>query len=392
MNANLTFFPVGNGDMTLVRLADAPTTSILIDVHIRAAADDSDNDTRDVAADLRARLSRDDKGRPYVDAFLLSHPDKDHCTGLETHFHLGPLADYPDDDKHDAQKRIVIREIWSSPIVFRRACKTHTLCSDAKAFNTEAKRRVQRFRDGGVGDGDRILILGEDENGKTDDLTAILVRTGDSFQTINGSRNAYFSAQLLAPRPYQSEEDEAVLSKNHSSTILNMTIASSLAYLDSCRFLTAGDAEVAIWERLWTRYKATPDVLGYDVLQAPHHCSWHTLSYDSWSAFKEKAKVSPDARSALAQARTGALIIASCKPITDDDADPPCVRAKREYKDILADAGGLFFCTGETPNAWAPEPLEIEITAAGPKKKAARASAVAAVAAAAAPRAGKPWR
>lgn len=392
MNANLTFFPVGNGDMTLVRLADAEATTILIDCNIRAAADDPEDSTPDAATDLRARLQRDDKGRPYVDAFLLSHPDKDHCTGLETHFYLGPLDDYPDDNKPDEQKHIVIREIWSSPIVFRRACKDHTLCPDAKAFNKEAKRRVQRFRDGGVTDGDRILILGEDENGKTDDLTAILVRTGDTFQKVNGRHNAYFSARLLAPRPQESDEGEAVLSKNHSSTILNMTIASSLAYPDSCRFLTAGDAEVAIWERLWTRYQDTPDVLAYDVLQAPHHCSWHSLSYDSWSELKEKAKLSADARSALAQARTGALIIASCKPIKDDDADPPCIRAQREYKTILADAGGLFMCTGETPNAWAPEPLEIEITAAGAKKKAARTSAVAAVAAAAAPRAGKPWR
>jgi len=109
LNANLTFFPVDNGDMTLVRLADSVTTTILIDVNIRVAADDPEDTTRDVAADLRARLPRDEKGRPYVDAFLLSHPDKDHCTGFEKHFHLGPLADYADDKKPDAQKRIVIR-------------------------------------------------------------------------------------------------------------------------------------------------------------------------------------------------------------------------------------------------------------------------------------------
>ena len=391
MNAILTFFPVGNGDMTLVRLADADTTTLLIDVNIRAAADDPDDDTRDVAADLRKRLPRDALGRPYVDAFLLSHPDKDHCTGLQAHFHLGPLADYADDKKPDSQKRIVIRELWSSPIVFRRACKTHTLCGDAKAFNTEAKRRVKRYRDGAVGEGDRILILGEDENGKTDDLTAILVRVGESFQTINGRVNDYFKAQLLAPRPPESEEEDEILSKNHSSVILNMRLASSLAFPDSCRFLTAGDAEVAIWERLWKRYKDTPEVLAYDVLLAPHHCSWHTLSYDSWSQWGEKAKVAADAQAALGQARTGALVIASCKPIKDDDADPPCIRAKREYKDIVDDAGGLFFCTGETPNSWSPEPLEIEVTAAGAKKRVAAASAAAALVAAAAPRAGSSW-
>lgn len=389
MTANITFFPVGNGDMALVRLADEPATAILVDINIRVAADDPKDDTRDVAADLRERLPRDEKGRPYVDAFLMSHPDKDHCTGLEAHFHLGPLDDYADDKKPDAKKKIVIREIWSSPIVFRRASKDHVLCSDAKAFNCEARRRVALFRNGKVLEGDRILIMGEDKDGKTDDLTSILVRSGETFNRINGKTNSLFSAHLLAPRLICDDDDEVeILTKNHSSVILNMTVASSAVRLDSCRFLTAGDAEVAIWERLWKRYKDTPEVLEYDLMETPHHCSWHVLSHDSWSELKEKAKVSEDARSALGQARFGAMIVASCNPIKDDECDPPCIRAKREYKAIVDSVSGTFICTGETPQSWAPAPLDIEVTAAGPKRKLPKTSAVAAVAAAAAPRAG----
>ncbi len=389
MTASITFFPVGNGDMTLVRLADQPGTSIMIDINIRVAADDPTEDIRDVAADLRERLPRDEKGRPYVDAFLMSHPDKDHCTGLQTHFHLGPLADYADDTKPDAQKKIVIREMWSSPIVFRRASKNHVLCSDAKAFRREAKRRVGQFLTGVVSEGDRILIMGEDKGGKTDQLTSILVRSGEVFSTINGLHNAYFSARLLAPLLICDDDDEvALLTKNHSSVILNFQIASSATRLDSCRFLTAGDAEVAIWERLWKRYKDTPEVLEYDLLETPHHCSWHVMSHDSWSVNKEQARVSQDARSALGQARFGAMIVASCNPIKDDDCDPPCIRAKREYKAILDAVSGTFICTGETPQTWAPAPLDIEITTAGPKRQAVKISGVAAVAAAAAPRAG----
>ena len=86
MNAKITFFPVDNGDMTLVELESGRT--ILIDTNIRAAADDPDDPTRDVAKDLRDRLKRDDQGRLYVDVFLLSHPDQDHCSGLDKHFHL----------------------------------------------------------------------------------------------------------------------------------------------------------------------------------------------------------------------------------------------------------------------------------------------------------------
>src|SRR5690348_8831992 len=102
MATKATFFPVVNGDMTLIKLGDEAGTTILIDCNIRQAADDeNDNETRDVAADLRERLNRDADGRPYVDAFLLSHPDEDHCRGVSRHFYLGPLKSYSDDKKAD---------------------------------------------------------------------------------------------------------------------------------------------------------------------------------------------------------------------------------------------------------------------------------------------------
>jgi beta-lactamase superfamily II metal-dependent hydrolase len=374
MAAKVTFFPVGNGDMTLITLADVEGTTLLIDLHIRAAADDSEDDTRDVAKDLRERLKKDDKGRPYVDAFLLSHPDKDHCTGLATHFHLGALADYPDDKKAYADKKIVIREIWSSPLVYRRGSKTHTLTEDAKAFNAEAKRRVQVNRDKGfkgVEAGDRILVMGEDENGKTDDLGPILIKVDQEFTRINGQATDFLTARLLAPFPKQDDAaEEDLLSKNNSSVVLNLQIAASKSEKDGCKFLTAGDAEVAIWERLWARNKGKSAVLEYDLLQAPHHCSWHSLSYDSWSKKREKGEVSADARSALSQARSGAFIVASSGEIKDDDCDPPCIGAKREYQKILnkETVKGQFLCTGEYPSSKSPEPLEFSVTGEGPQK------------------------
>lgn len=371
--AGILFYPVGNGDMTLIELQSG--RRILIDVDIRAAADDPDDDTPDVAKQLRERLTRDSRGRLFVDAFLLSHPDKDHCTGLQNHFHLGPPGEWS--SKAD---KILIREQWSSPIVFRRASKEHNLCDDALAFCSEARRRVRKYRETGgvVGDGDRILILGEDENGKTDDLRAILVKTGETFSNVNGQFDPSMIARLLAPRPKSdNEEEERVRSKNHSSTIVNFQLAVP-GTIDATRFLTGGDAEVAIWESLWQRNSSTPDLLSYDILQAPHHCSWHSLSYDSWSTYGEKAKVCEDARSALAQARDGAFIVASSRAIKDDANDPPCIRAQREYKGIVGAVSGSFKCVGEYPSEKSPEIMEFEITSAGPrlKSKPMKAAAV----------------
>lgn len=364
MVAKVLFFPVANGDMTLIVLESG--RKVLVDMNIRAAADDPDDDTPDVAAELRKRLTRDEQGRLYVDALLLSHPDQDHCAGLRKHFHLGPPSEWS-----KAADKIFIRELWSSPLVFRRASSQHTLCDDAKAFNSEARRRVTRFRAASwsVSDGDRILILGEDEDGKTDDLGAILVKAGAAFSQVNGQYDPSMTARLLAPQPRSDDQDEEELrSKNHSSTILNFALAGD-GVPDAGRFLTGGDAEVAIWERLWQRYCAHPDWFCYDILLAPHHCSWHSLSYDSWSDYGEDAEVCQDARSALSQTRRGAVVIASSKPVRDDENDPPCIRAKREYEAIAKAADGSFICVSEHPSEKNPETVEFEVGRYGPRLK-----------------------
>ncbi|RWF67345.1 metallohydrolase [Mesorhizobium sp.] len=379
MPAKLTFFPVGNGDMALIELNNKQT--ILVDINIRAAADNPDDDTYDVAKDLKGRLPRDDKGRLYVDAFLLSHPDSDHVTGLTTHFHLGPPEDFPEDN----EDLILIREMWSSPIVFRRASTQHTLCDEAKAWAKEARRRVKLFRDkglAGTGSGDRILILGEDKDGKTDDLTDILVKQDELLTAADRVKAGQFEGRLLAPMYVDEDDKELIeeLEKNNSSAIVRFSIAGD-GFADRCRFLTGGDADVTIWDRLWQRHKdSNKDWLSYDVMETPHHCSWRTLSHDRWSELGEKVKVSEDARNALSQTREGAIIVASCKPIKKDDDNPPHERAKREYVSITS--SDRFICTTE----YAEEhegPVEFNITSAGTAKKQAltpkKAAAIAGV-------------
>ena len=363
MSVRTSHFRVDNGDMMLVRLDSG--RHILVDINIRGAADDQGDTTPDVARQLRERLQRDREGRLYVDAFLLTHPDADHIRGLMRHFHLGPLSEWSKDDD-----KIVIREMWSSPTVFRRASRNNVLCEDAAAWNSEARRRVKVFREQGwSGDGDRIKILGEDENGKTDDLGAILVRVDTVFQTIDGIADPSFSARLIAPVPPSGDEaEEDILSKNNSSVVLNLTLR--VGGQDAANYLVGGDAEVAIWERIWVRNRHQPHVLAYDVLISPHHCSWHSLSYDSWSDMREEAKVSPDARRALGQARDGAYVLASGKPIRDDDSDPPCIRAKAEYLSILEPVRGTFQCVAD---GGASDPLEMDVRAGGvsPMRRAA---------------------
>lgn len=372
MAASLTFFPVSNGDMTLLRLDNGQT--VLIDCDIRQCLDDDDHQTPGVAEDLRGRLERDGNGRLYVDAFLLSHPDQDHVAGLRDHFHLGPPSEWSKDDD-----MIFIREMWSSPTVFRRARKNQTLCEDARAWAKEARRRVAIFREEGFesNEGDHILIMGEDVDGKTDDILEIVVKLDETFSVCNRLKGGVFEARLLGPLAAEGDGDMEDLKKNDSSVILRFSLSGG-GVLDRCRFLSGGDAGVAIWKRVWERHaEHNADWLTYDILQTPHHCSWRSLSFDRWSELREKVKVDPDARAALSRTRDGAIIVSSSKPIRKDDADPPHERAKREYVDILGGDAERFYCTDEY---WADEnqSLEFKIKANGVTRKLGKAAALAA--------------
>lgn len=372
MTASITFFPVDNGDMTLLTFDNGQT--LLIDLHVRKAADDEDDDVPDVMKLLREMLTRDADDRLFVDGFLLSHPDKDHIGGLERHFHLGPPEDWK-----KADDKILIREMLSSPIVFRRASTRHVLCDDAKAWAKEARRRVKLYRENKMigAEGDRIQILGEDVDGKTDDILNIVVKAEGLLSSLNGVSDGAFNARLLAPLEQGDDEElDELHAKNRSSVILRFSIRGA-GYADKCRFLTGGDAEVAIWERLWKKHGTyNADWLTYDILQTPHHCSWHSLSYDSYSTYGEDAEVCEDARSALAQTRKGAVIVASCEHIDPEDADPPSDRAKREYITIVDDKAERFICVADI---WEDEaqPLKFNIGSSGvikAVKNAARAA------------------
>ena len=70
-------------------------------------------------------------------------------------------------------------------------------------------------------------------------------------------------------------------------------------------------------------------------------------------------------------------MVASSKAIDDDDNDPPCIRAKREYVAILGKAEGRFYCTGEYRSRRDPEPLEFTLSRHGPFLSVASAAAAA---------------
>lgn len=367
--STIHLFPVGNGDMTLIKIAsNGHFHYVLVDIHIREGSA-TDDDKCHAIQELHELLESDSYGRPYVDVMILTHPDEDHIRGFETHFHQGPLENYVAPNAGELGK-ILIREIWSSPLIFRRKSKEHSLCCDALVFNTEAKRRVNLYRETKVVgvEGDRIRLIGKDINGKTDDIMSIVYEVEDVISTLNEVYIQELQALVLGPLRDDEFEDSEAIDKNRSSIILQWGIASHGYTEPSNYILMAGDASVEAWKILWNKYQNDTSKLQYDILVAPHHCSWHTLSHDSYKDSKNP-QVSDDARSALSQARTGAVIIASSNPIKDDKNDPPNYGAKLEYEGIVGDNQGEFRCLADNVEGWdtAPSILTYKLTNEGPQ-------------------------
>ncbi len=64
MTAETLHFKVDNGDMSLIEVQGGRT--ILVDINIRNSADEDEDDTPDVAGQLRNALDHDSDGRLYV--------------------------------------------------------------------------------------------------------------------------------------------------------------------------------------------------------------------------------------------------------------------------------------------------------------------------------------
>jgi len=342
---SIEFFPVDNGDMTLITTKNKKR--ILIDCNYRQPSDD----VVDVKSMLRERLDRNDDNQLFIDVYLLTHPDQDHTRGFKEIFHTGS----PDDWKEKDDK-IIINELWSSPRVFRRASRkpdkdgntTNTLTDDAKEINTEAKRRANLYKDSGtVGKlGDRIVILTHDEDGKTEGYEGIVVDLYDEFiGKKSGLDDGSIEGLLLGPADRQDiDEEEITLSKNNSSAIVRFTISDEQGCPNY--FLNGGDAEVKCWEHLYDNLEeqGNTDFLEYDVLQAPHHCSWHSLSEDSETKDTDP-QPSKKAINALGNALSDSFIVSSSRQF--GEKTPPSPLAREEYENILDNVDGQFLCVAD---------------------------------------------
>lgn len=354
---SITYFPVGNGDTSLIRLSDK--TSIIIDCNI---TEDSQNDADKILYDVRDHLlkvlQKDQQKIPHVDAFILTHPDQDHCRGFEETFYVGDPTKFSDLDKREGL--ILIDELWFTPIIF--SSNEDDLSDPAKAFLKEAERRMNLYKDEKDernNPGNRLRIIGYSDNEELEGLEDIVTAPGHSINCINGSEKNDFSFFVHAPfrKDIDSEEDE----RNPTSVVLQARFDVGGEEHAGLAFF-GGDAGCAIWEDILERSEI--EDLQLDLFLAPHHCSWTFFSEEPYKDNKIPSEISLEL---LDKKRAGAIVVASCKPIKDDDDNPPHYAAAQLYKGKVGER--KFYVTMEYPNQKQPLPLEFDITKNGPQKK-----------------------
>jgi hypothetical protein len=375
------YYPVDNGDTSLIKLKDNVT--LLIDVNIRESETNSDgNDIFDVKTDLIECIEKND-GNYFLNHFILSHADEDHCLGFEKNFYQGDPKEYGESNQENDE--IIIDELWVTSLIF-----SNDLCSDAKAIKKEAKRRLKLIEDDSSEKddfGNKIKLIGYDGNERYEDVPNHI--PGESVEISD-----YLELFIHAPFKSDLIESRADKDRNASSIVFQARIKNkSTDDEPTAKLIFGGDADHYRWKKILkiSEEKENEDKLEWDILLAPHHCSWsffNDVPYDD----KENQEPKDYSLEFLDYGQDDSKIIASCKKIKKEKPNPPHEAAKDEYIDKL-DSKENFFNTSTHPKEKTPEPIIFEIgksiekqeTESEKKSRAAKEIAKAGVVK-------KPWR
>jgi hypothetical protein len=345
------FWPVGTGDSSTLVIDE--DTIVQVDLHDLNKADDEDTHEVPVVDLLIAALPIGDDDRPYLAAFVLTHADKDHCSGFQN------LLD-----------RVTIGQLWATPRLWREydADEAPELCKDAQAFQEESIRRVEAIKkalaEGREPDsGDRILIVGydtdHDKHAYSELPDRFLATPGDRITEVDGGDFAgRFEAFIHAPF-----RDDCAEARNETSLAMQVTLTDDSG-TDGKLLLfgdLAHDTIMKIFD--YSEYHDRSAHLEWDLLLAPHHCS-KTVMYTRQDG---KDVLQPDVLDKFEEhARDGAVVVSSSAviPATDvDGMNPPHRKAANRYNEIIE--AGKFLCTMEWPSKEDPSPVVLGVDATG---------------------------
>jgi hypothetical protein len=354
----IKFYPVDNGDTTLITLID--NTTILIDCKIRESEENSEgNKIYKVKDDLVSSLQKKSNNL-HLDLFIVTHPDEDHCLGFEKHFFQGDPESYGETNRK--KEEIIIDELWITSMVFNGASN-----EDAKKLKKEAERRRKLWDDNKSdkdNPGNRIRMIGYDGDKKFDNIPNST--PGETVNKINGKTIGNF--EFFVHAPFKEHLVTATAEKDQNFSSIAMQARFKMNPSDStwsCFFLFGGDADHNIWSEILKKSEANnnKEKLQWDIFLSPHHCSWTYFNNVPYADPEENKTPKDSSLKILDYKKTDAKIIASCKLIVDNDDNPPHYQAKQQYVKKVTNSS--FLNTASEPKEKEPEPILFEITDSG---------------------------
>jgi hypothetical protein len=357
----IKYYPVCNGDQSLITLADK--TNILIDCNMREGAKGDDNENLyDVHDDLLKTIQRDSMGIPFVDVFILTHGDQDHCRGFAKNFYQGDPSKYNESDKNS--NLIRVDTMWFSPMIAEEFTN-----DDEDAYQCEAERRLtlHRSNDPKKDDaGNRIRIIGYDGTKKYEDLDEMRSTPGDVVTRFNDREQDTFS--IFIHSPFKEQLTSAEKDKNSTSIVFQARFKEKNTdpkFIALAMF--GGDSDHYAWNRILSKTKKSgkdksENALDWDIFLSPHHCSW--------SFFNDRPQAdNPDPKQTSLdildyKRGTSPKVIASCKKIDAAKPNPPHDAAKKEYVKKVGAANFLNTTTYDVKDG-TPQPIIFEISTFG---------------------------
>lgn len=335
------FWPVGTGDTTAIVVSE--TEVVLIDINDKQMADDEGNEHIPIVDELVAKLPRKD-GKPYLSCFILTHPDLDHCRGF------ADLAD-----------RVTIGEIWHTPRIFREYEDECELSEDAIAFRKEAHRRTKLSIESGgdPGTGNRVRIIGYSELFEPGERyegfpkEEFYTRPGQAVTRLDGL-DASKRFHVFVHAPFKDGLADA---RNETSLAMRVIIGSPGNVMKG---LFLGDLSYPTIMQVFEETHAhnNEDMLQWNVLLSPHHCSKKAMYEDN--VLQENVML----EFADSQLSPGYIVASSNEfPHSNSAGDnPPHRRARNRYEEIVNDE---FLCTGEVSTPEQVQPIIFSVTAKG---------------------------
>ena len=342
MKHQLKFYPVGNGDCSLLKLDSGKT--ILFDFRHTCKCENEN----EPEIDLISQIEQDLDGKKEVDILIITHTDDDHICGLEDYFELRHAKKYQGDD------RIKIKELWLP--AYALVENVDDKSSTRQLLKKEGKHRLKEK------EGVRIFSIInklkdwlEEEDIDKSEIEHLLSYAGEVVScSLTEDKD---KVKVFCHAPFKADGDDE--DRNCASIILHFTFLGSKYPI---KYLSMGDPDCLVLSEIAskTKSKNNHEYLEWDIMSVPHHCSYGSINTE-----KGKTKTTPldvNIDDLFKNGRLGCYMISSSKPILNEDSvQPPHFQAKNYYEDCLEDKDGQFLVTMETPNEINPLPLSFTI-------------------------------